>query len=198
MIDFTKTTVGISRYWPDFYKDYPDLLAVAQAKEAALREAQAAVQAAYTNNFVYAADETGLAHYERELGIIPTTDATLEDRRVEILARLNARMPYTKRVLKRFLDNLVGADGYAMTIDAAAYTVILKIELKRKNQVASVASLLRKVLPANMSYAVQIRWNQVYMLSKLTFKELAAYKVSDLKENPEIKEIFINRGGVLI
>jgi hypothetical protein len=196
--DITALKINIEGYWPEFYREYKDLLAIAAALDVQLKQTQKTVQSAHTNGFVYLADEDGIARYEKEFGIIPAADANLEDRRVEVVSRLNSRTPYTKRVLKRFLDNLVGADGYTMAVDYANHMVKIMIELKRKKQVASVSELLRRVLPANMDYVCQIRYNQLYMLKKFTFTELAKYKISDLKDDPEIKEIFVSRGGELI
>lgn len=196
--DITELKISVEDYWPEFYREYKELLAIAAVLDTQLKQTQETVQSAHINGFVYLANEDGIARYEKEFGIIPASDATLEDRRVEVLARLNSRTPYTKCVLKRFLDNLVGADGYTMSVDYANHMVKIMIELKRKKQVASVSELLRRVLPANMDFYCQIRYNQLYMLTKFTFTELTKYKISELKDDPEIKEIFVSRGGELI
>ena len=198
MIDITEREISVASYWPPFFHEYQELMQIAISQDIELQECLKVMESIHHNNYAYTADIVGLARFEKLLGIIVPENATLEDRRIAIIARLNVRMPYTKRVLKRFLDNLVGTDGYTMSIDYANHKVTIKIELKRRNQVNAVNELLRKVLPANMLYDLQIRFNQWYMLTKFTYAELAQMTCYNLKNSPMVKEEYIRRGGVLM
>ena len=132
------------------------------------------------------------------LGILHKLDDSLEDRRVAILAKLNTRLPYTRRVLIQFFNNLVGADGYTLRIDYGRRMIFLKIELSRKNQVAAIARMLRQVLPANMMFDIKLKYNQVYMLKVFKPDELKTYTVGQIKVDERLKRDFLAKGGELI
>ena len=87
---------------------------------------------------------------------------------------------------------------YTLTIETSKYDVTVSVELTRKNQVNAVADLLRRIVPANMFCNVRVKYNQYYMLSKFTYAELKQFTYKDLKDNPEIKEIYLDRGGTIL
>ena len=83
------------------------------------------------------------------LDITPKGTATVEDRRLAILARINASLPYTYRQLENFLRNIC-ADDYTMTLDNENYTLTVLLSLSRQNQFDEVSNLLARVIPANL------------------------------------------------
>ncbi len=198
MIDLKTLSVDILRSWPPYLQEKLEMQELAETLNLSLKELYAAMDKAYRNFFVMTADEDGLARFEDYYGIQPRNDSTLEDRRLEILAKMQTRLPYTKRMLNQLLKALLGEDMYTLEIKTSEYLVKVTVELRRKNQVQSVADLLRRVIPANMNYEILIRYNQYYMLTKFTYEELAAYTCDEVKESPEIKEIYLERGGELI
>lgn len=198
MIDLKTLPVDILRSWPPYLQEKLEMQELAETLNLSLKELYAAMDKAYRNFFVMTADEEGLARFEAYYDIQPRNDSTLEDRRLEILAKMQTRLPYTKRMLNQLLKALLGEDMYTLEIKTSEYLVKVTVELRRKNQVQSVADLLRRVIPANMNYEILIRYNQYYMLTKFTYEELAAYTCDEVKESPEIKEIYLERGGELI
>lgn len=198
MIDLKTLSVDILRSWPPYLQEKLEMQELAETLNLSLKELYAAMDKAYRNFFVMTADEEGLARFEAYYDIQPRNDSTLEDRCLEILAKMQTRLPYTKRMLNQLLKALLGEDMYTLEIKTSEYLVKVTVELRRKNQVQSVADLLRRVIPANMNYEILIRYNQYYMLTKFTYEELAAYTCDEVKESPEIKEIYLERGGELI
>ena len=185
------------RLWPDYLHNYKEMQEINEVLAFAFKNYLSRTQRMYENHYVLTAHEDGIARFESELGIIPREDASLEDRRFEVLTKLRNRPPYTKRALKMLLDSLLGVGMYTLTIETSKYDVTVSVELTRKNQVNAVADLLRRIVPANMFCTVKVKYNQYYMLSKFTYAELKQYTYRDLRENPRIKEIYLERGGKL-
>lgn len=198
MIDLTTLPVDILRSWPPYLQEKKEMQELAKTLKLSLRDLYTETDKVYHNFFVMTADEDGLARFEAYYNIQPRNDSTLEDRRLEILAKMQTRLPYTKRMLNSLLKALLGEGMYTLEIQTNNYLVRVVVELKRKNQVNSVASLLRRVIPANMGYEVVVRYNQYYMLTKFTYAELEGYTYQQLKEDPRIKEIYLERGGKLV
>lgn len=188
----------IIRLWPDYLHSYREMQEINETLAFAFKNYLSRTQRMYENHYVMTAHEDGIARFEAELGIIPRDDASLEDRRFEVLTKLRNRPPYTKRALKMLLDSLLGAGLYTLSIDTSKYDVTVSVELTRKNQVNAVADLLRRIVPANMFCNVKVKYNQYYMLSKFTYAELKQFTYRDLRENPRIKEIYLDRGGTIL
>lgn len=187
----------IIRLWPDYLHSYREMQEINETLAFAFKNYLSRTQRMYENHYVMTAHEDGIARFEAELGIIPRDDASLEDRRFEVLTKFRNRPPYTKRALKMLLDSLLGVGMYTLTIETSKYDVTVSVELTRKNQVNAVADLLRRIVPANMFCNVKVKYNQYYMLSKFTYAELKQFTYSDLRDNPRIKEIYLERGGKL-
>ena len=198
MIDIKGLPVDILQSWPEYLQDKREMQAIAETLNASLKDYYTETDATYRNLFVASADEAGLERYESFYGIQPRNDSTLDDRRMEILTKMQTRMPYTKRMLNGLLTSLLGADSYTLEVKTSEYKVTVIVELKRKNQVNAVAALLRRAIPANMLYEITVRYNQCYQLSKFTYAELKAYTCAQVREAPEIREAYLERGGKLI
>lgn len=198
MIDIKLLPIDLAQRWPPYLLDKKEMLALAHAAALELQKFQNELDRVYKNHYVETADEAGLARWEKLYDIQPRNDSNLDDRRMEILTKMQTRRPYTKRMLYSLLKVLLGENNFALNIDTAHYLVTVTLELRRKNQVNAVAELLRRIIPANMDYLIQIRYNQYYMLTKFTFDELKEYTVLEVKESTEIKRIYLERGGKLL
>lgn len=188
----------IVEYFPDVISKSEHMRNLANAEDLGLSLLKNDYDEILRNLYVETATVDGIERYEQMLGILHKLDDSLEDRRVAILAKLNTRLPYTRRVLIQFFNNLVGADGYTLRIDYGRRMIFLKIELSRKNQVAAIARMLRQVLPANMMFDIKLKYNQVYMLKVFKPDELKTYTVGQIKVDERLKRDFLAKGGELI
>lgn len=188
----------IVEYFPDVISKSEHMRNLANAEDLGLSLLKNDYDEILRNLYVETATVDGIERYEQMLGILHKLDDSLEDRRVAILAKLNTRLPYTRRVLIQFFNNLVGADGYTLRIDYGRRMIFLKIELSRKNQVAAIARMLRQVLPANMMFDIKLKYNQVYMLKVFKPDELKTYTVGQIKADERLKRDFLAKGGQLI
>ncbi len=188
----------IVEYFPDVISKSEHMRNLANAEDLGLSLLKNDYDEILRNLYVETATVDGIERYEQMLGILHKLDDSLEDRRVAILAKLNTRLPYTRRVLIQFFNNLVGADGYTLRIDYGRRMIFLKIELSRKNQVAAIARMLRQVFPANMMFDIKLKYNQVYMLKVFKPDELKTYTVGQIKVDERLKRDFLAKGGELI
>lgn len=188
----------IVEYFPGVIAKSDHMQNLANAEDLGLELISNDYDRLFKNIYVETANTEGIERFEQMLGILHKLDDSLEDRRVAILAKLNTRLPYTRRVLIQFFNNLVGKDGYTLRIDYGRRMIFLKIELSRKNQVAAIARMLRQVLPANMMFDIKLKYNQVYMLKVFKPDELKTYTVGQIKADERLKREFLAKGGQLI
>lgn len=174
-------------YLPPFlqeYREYKRLFNVLQDEisenpKAILKK----VESAETNTFIALAGIDGIEHYEKMFKIIPNAQATLEDRRMTILAKLNASLPYTYKILQATLDNLLGAEQYRMEM-TDVYELTIWIAKSSYFQRATVKELLDKILPANIGTKIELKYNQHQtFINVLTHDEMSNYTHQQLRED---------------
>ncbi|MCL2562424.1 MAG: YmfQ family protein [Oscillospiraceae bacterium] len=130
--------------------------------------------------YLKTAGERGLAHWENILGIVPETDAVLDERRQVIYARLSQNIPYGWRTLLAFLTALVGSErGFAAEISAFTLTVRLRPLWRERWDV--VWDLLRYIVPANVEIHLRTAYNTHGELSTMTHAEMGAYTHEQLR-----------------
>ena len=137
-------------------------------------------QIVLNNQFINTLDEQGCARWEKMLDITPKGTATIEDRRLAILARINASLPYTYRQLENFLRNIC-ADDYTMTLDNANYTLTVLLSLSRQNQFDEVSNLLARVIPANLICNVSLKYNQYKIIKPYKYSLLINYTCHEIR-----------------
>ena len=145
-------------------------------------------QIVLNNQFINTLDEQGCARWEKMLDITPKGTATIEDRRLAILARINASLPYTYRQLENFLRNICD-DDYTMTLDNANYTLTVLLNLSRQNQFDEVSNLLARVIPANLICNVSLKYNQYKIIKPYRYRLLVNYTCHEIR----IEENFADR-----
>ena len=137
-------------------------------------------QIVLNNQFINNLDEQGCARWEKMLDITPKGTATVEDRRLAILARINTSLPYTYRQLENFLRNIC-ADDYTMTLDNENYTLTVLLSLSRQNQFDEVSNLLAKVIPANLICNVSLKYNQYKIIKPYRYRLLVNYTCHEIR-----------------
>ena len=126
------------------------------------------------DQFVTTSTENGVKRWENILNITPKATSTLEERKFNILTRLNEQLPYTLDTLKNSLSMLCGADGYDLNLDSDNYELSVKLALTNNNNYESVIYLLNKVVPVNIVINVELMYNTHELLSRFTHSQLAA------------------------
>ena len=110
----------------------------------------AAIDGVLNNQFIDDADELGVRRYESIFKIIPKATDSLNERKFRIKLKMSEQLPFTMRALERQLENLCGADGYAIKLDHNAYQLSVKIMVVDRNNVEDVRKMLLRMVPANL------------------------------------------------
>lgn len=174
--------VDILSYLPPILRDIKEIIEIAQVEKPVLEEIWENIENALNNQFLVSANESGLSRYEKMLKIsTPATDS-IETRRFRILTRYQEQAPYTWRLLKQLLDNLLGEGQYELKRNVAAKTLSVKIELTVKGQFDAVVVMLERITPQNMVLSVELRYNQHSKLAQYTHAQLAAFTHKQLRE----------------
>lgn len=162
-------------------REFGEIKAIMSAEQIDVENAWSNGDDVLNNQFVVDATEKGIARYEQILGIKPKANYTLDERKFNVLARMNEQLPYTMKQLHSSLASLCGAEGYALKMDNDIYTLIVKLALENENNVEAVVELLDKMTPANIVKKVML-FNTHLMLGDLTHEQLSAYTHKDIRE----------------
>jgi hypothetical protein len=169
-------------YLPEVLQEVREYQALTFGEQPEIFELFAGAGLALDNQFIMSSTRYGVERWERLLGIVYTDPRTLDERKFAILARLAEQLPYTYRRLVSVLEELCGAGGYAITLNAGAYRLTVVIELVSKNKFVDAETMLRRIVPANLITAVSLHWNEHRTLAPFTHGHLAAYTHRELRE----------------
>ncbi|MEY8428714.1 putative phage tail protein [Lachnospiraceae bacterium 46-15] len=139
-------------YLPQLMQGFAEMKEIMSAEDKEIDRIEANVQRALDNAFIEDCDEYGIRKYETLLGIMPSTEDTLESRKSKVLIRWNAYVPYTYKVLVRKLDLICGADRYAISGNSEDYHLCFSTSLELFGEVRELEKLFENVLPANLYY----------------------------------------------
>lgn len=168
-------------YLPPFVQEYKEIKALMDAEQISVEVIWTDTENVFNDQFVQDATEEGVARYEKILGITPKGIYTLDDRKFNILARMNEQLPYTMNQLHNSLSTLCGEDGYTLKLDTDAYKLTVKLALSNEHNVEAVKELLYKMLPANLVQLVAL-FNTHTILNNYTHEQLAAYSHKEVRE----------------
>lgn len=132
---------------------------------------------------IKSAQESGIAHREKILGISPADTASLEDRRLEVLLRWWTSPVYTEKTLRQKLDAVLGIGQYVLTINMNSKTVSCLIELPRIQMQKSVRDMFEQMIPLDYLIHIAVRYNT---WSKL--KQYVTWKQAGQRTWKKIKE----------
>lgn len=156
---------------PEIILKIPDIAQIYDYNEIQEKELDAAVEELNDDIMLNTMHLRTIERWEKILNINPLDDDTEEDRRFKVKAKVNEKLPYSLRVLKRKLDTLCPS-GYSMELADDRTNVLIKIALTSKKMRNTVAEMLEEMLPLNMMYSTQIMYNTWEMLESYTWGEL--------------------------
>lgn len=146
-------------YMPEYYDGVYEMEELLRAQGQALAANDKKQEQIMANQFVVTADETGVKAFEDQLGIVAKPDATLEERKRQIILENAPPQPLTKNYLYASSTNLLGMNvrfdinTALRTVTAYATGSITEV------QADNLRNWLYHILPANMLLAVHIDFN---------------------------------------
>lgn len=168
--------------YPEVITNIRDIQFIFGAEEKLGTEFENYIAELNDNLNVATARESGIARREKILGIKPLDTDSLEDRRLRLMLKWYERAPYTIRVLRQRLDSSLGAGNYVLNMDYGTLRCTCLVELTRKAMLNSVKSLLEDMLPLNIIYKVDLRYNTWEVIKKLTWGQLKEKTWGQIKE----------------
>lgn len=168
-------------YLPIFISEYAEIRAITGAEQADVETAWKGTKELLYDQFVVDATEYGVRRWERIFNISPKETYTLEERKFDILVKLNEQQVYTMRALKSVLASICGENNYSVMLDHEQYLLSVKLSLSSGHHLEAVKNFLHSVVPANLVIIVST-FNIHDTLHQLTHGELAAYTQKEVRE----------------
>ncbi len=152
--------MSVKKYLIDKILEIKDFEIITDIHDEELTTLNAAIVNMLDDEFIATANETGIARREKLLNIQPFYDDTLESRKFRIQTRWNSKLPYTYKQFENRLNSLIGTGGYIASINYAAYTLAIKINLGQKRMFQDVRVMMKNMSPANMVVTVELQYNR--------------------------------------
>lgn len=172
------------KYLPTWMRPYYEFRVLFAALEKENEEIDTDINKLFCNLFILFADADGIKAYEDIMGVKPSDNQTLEERKSYLLNKITSYPPYTKIWLNEKLEFLIGAYGFEIDIWNWLYEVNITLEQANRAYVDAVKEVF-KDLPANLKTTVTVRKNLYAMLksAKLTYATLEAYTHEQLQDS---------------
>ena len=167
---------NLIEYLPEFLRDVKEYQAIlTMAVQPEMADLWEAEENAMNNQSIADATEDGVSRWEKVLGITPKATDDLDVRKFSILTRINEQLPFTLTTLQERLKSLCGEDGYDVNLDAKSYVLTVRVALAAESSFDAVASLLKRVVPANLIVDLSLKYNQHKQYESFTHDSLTTY-----------------------
>lgn len=150
--------VNLLSHLPEYVQEYQEIFEIMKTENPELQLSMDESEIIKNNLFILTCNETGIARFEKLLGIFPEDDDSLEARIARVLVRWNDGIPYTYRGLLRKLDAMCGQGNYEALPNWNDYELYLTTHFTLSGQVSELDRLLEKMIPANIAV---ICWNKL-------------------------------------
>lgn len=144
------TVVELKSLLPDFYDDLYEAEILMQAEQKIINQLADCIDKTQSNAFISTADSDTISVYENMLRIAPLEDDTIEQRRFRVLTNLTNQQPYTQAYLIELLNSL----GSVSTFNFVGSQLVVSTNFEKQGQLTEVLTLLRKIVPANLTIRI--------------------------------------------
>lgn len=168
-------------YLPLFIQEYEEIQTIMNAQEQAVTQNWKALENVLNDQFVSDATENGIKRWEIILKLKAKDTYTLEEKRFNILARLNEQPVFTMETLRKVLAGMCGENGYTVSLNNKKYILSVKLSVGNENNLEAVKLLLRRMVPANIEISISM-FNTHVMVGNYTHEQLAAHTHKRIRE----------------
>lgn len=147
--------VRLQRYYPDVIAPAKEFKALAEAENPEFNLLWIYAWEWLANTFVYDTDVNGLERWEQMLRITPPDNASIDDRRAEILRCINSDRPYTERKFQDLLDGYYGEGNVISEPEIQEYVLWLDISAGKIFDANQIRTYARSIVPANLDIKVK-------------------------------------------
>lgn len=142
-------------YLPPFLQEVREFKEIFNSEDIELERINKAIDEIKREVIVKTAESYGLDRYEKIYNIVPDTN-NIEQRRFNILSKINNKIPFTINWLKNKLETLVGKDNYRIDVKHNEYSITIEVIMLFEDIANSLNINLREQLPANMLITVNL------------------------------------------
>ena len=142
-------------YLPNFMQDIKEFKELFSTEDIEIEQLKIAIEKIFSEIIVKTVESYGLKKYEKMYKIINIAE-TIEARRVNILFKINNRIPFTSKWLISTLNEAIGKDNYKIDILNDKYIVNIGINYKYKDSAKELNKDLKQTLPANLEVVVYL------------------------------------------
>lgn len=174
--------MSIKDYWINEIRSIKEFESISDIEDIELTLLKNEISEVMDDLFIKEATEKGIARREKMLNIQPFADDTLESRRFRVQSRWNDNLPYTYRQLLNKLNNLVGEDGYSITLNHLDFSLLIKINLGQKRMINDVNTVVQNIAPVNLVITVELQYNRHIDLALYTHFQLSSKTHLQLRE----------------
>jgi hypothetical protein len=157
-VDNLERNVKLERYYPNVIANADEFRQLSVLENDEFKTIWQANCKWFYNTFVYKADLQGIKRWEDMLNLTSKSTETLEDRRINILIKLNSMLPYTIRRLQQILDIRYGENN-AIATTTKKYELLIDFNDETELVASSMRAILRCIIPANLIFKIIISCN---------------------------------------
>lgn len=162
----------LSDYYPLFMREVKEIEKLCEAQQPVIESADESILKTIEECFISTATELGISRWEKIMGIKPSGVDGQEERRFRIQLKMGNQDTYTMRQLKKFLEELLGADGYTIDLRNKDYVLKIRVALAVKAKYDEALKYIKEVAPANLIIDMDLLYNQHSALNRFTHGQL--------------------------
>ena len=156
----------IKDYFNQIHNDNIDVQEIIKAVQPEFDDELESLQFVYNDVFPQIATETGVERWERILGIIASPSIEpMQFRRDRIVNRIRTNIPFTERVLRDMINNILGPGAWSYELDHNNYELSVTSLRPGRNWLLEMIHSLESIIPANILYRLFIYysiWQLIY------------------------------------
>ena len=141
---------NLIKYLPYEVRKYQDFQVIVESENPEFNRIYNISEMLLNETFIMTAGEYGISRLESILGITPSIEDSLQDRRLRILSRWNNEIPYTWRVLIQKLNSICGVGNYTVELNNDKYIIKLDTKMNTQSQYDDLLFLLNRIIPVNL------------------------------------------------
>lgn len=157
----------IINHYPLVIRQIKEMQQIAKAEDIEFEKLKTLTNEVISNMFVFTANETGIARFEKILGITPKAAQSLDDRKIYIISMMNRRRMSLSE-LTAMLANY--SEGIELLNDIANMHMIVTINTDASS-VNTLNKIIDEILPMNIyfEFALQRETSIKYRIEDLIF-----------------------------
>lgn len=147
--------VDIKDYWSPVVAESLEFTLIADAENPEFNYLWEKIYGLVDEYFVRTATEYGVRRMEKILNITPLATDTLNQRKDNIIWKLNLKIPYTMTFLKNILASMVGEENRYVEHDNDTQTLIVRIK-EGLRDMTQLRKDLEKIIPATLILKLEV------------------------------------------